>query len=651
MRFATALLALAALASQLPARAQEVPLMDFFKLPQYTSVSIAPDGKNLAALAPVKGRQNLVVLDIAKRSAQPLTSFESRDVVEYRWVNSKRLVLRTGTLGERQADSRGGGLFAIDVDGGNVRQLAEGSDEMRGNEASRYVFRAVQIIRRIPGESDEIIAQEVVFELAANRQVAGPVFRLDTRTGRRSNLSLGKPGSGETESWIVDNKAVARGFTVQNRGKVSIYYRSGADDPWLLVEERDAIAPGLAPLAANEAGRGLYVLSHKDRDRASVHLWDPATKSLGPALAEHPLVDITEPLMDFGTLVGVSYKSGRRGFAYFDEGLARVQLRIDKALPNTVNFLTWSQDRSKFLITTYSDVLPASYYLMDAKSGKVEWLADAMPWIKPAQMAKREPVRYKARDGQDVPAFLTLPRGSSGKNLPLVVVVHGGPWVPSAEWGFDPEAQFLASRGYAVLQPDFRGTIGYGWKHFRSSFRQWGLTMQDDITDGVRWAVAQGLADKNRVCIYGASYGGYAVMMGLAKDPELYRCGVNFVGVTDIETMLSASWSDFANSDFLRYSARDMMGDAAEADKLAAVSPVKQAAKIRAPVLMAYGGDDRRVPIVHGNMMRSALEANGKKYEWMVFDGEGHGFRSPDNQAKFYGSVERFLKENLAAGP
>jgi dipeptidyl aminopeptidase/acylaminoacyl peptidase len=175
--------------------------------------------------------------------------------------------------------------------------------------------------------------------------------------------------------------------------------------------------------------------------------------------------------------------------------------------------------------------------------------------------------------------------------------------------------------------------------------------MQDDITDGVRWAVEQGVADKNRVCIYGASYGGYAVMMGLAKDPELYRCGVNVVGVTDIATMLSATWSDFANSDFLRYSARDMLGDPAEAERLAAVSPVKQAAKIRAPVLMAYGRVDRRVPIVHGEMMRSALEDNGRKYEWMVFEGEGHGFRSPDNQAKFYGSVERFLKENLATGP
>ena len=291
---------------------------------------------------------------------------------------------------------------------------------------------------------------------------------------------------------------------------------------------------------------------------------------------------------------------------------------------------------------------PGAFHLLDLKSGRLEWLADRAPWIKPAEMSPVQPVRYKARDGLEIPAYLTVPRGSAGKRVPLVVVVHGGPWIHGENGAFDPEAQFFASRGYAVLQPNFRGSTGYGWKHLSAAFRQWGLAMQDDITDGVRWAVEQGIADGERVCIYGASYGGYAALMGLAKTPELYRCGVNYVGVTDIATMLTATWSDFAYSDFIAYVSKDMIGDASrDAAALAAVSPAKQAAKIRAPVLMAYGAADRRVPLVHGNLMKSALDAAGKKYEWIVMDGEGHGFRKPENRDAFYGAVERFLRAHL----
>jgi dipeptidyl aminopeptidase/acylaminoacyl peptidase len=220
--------------------------------------------------------------------------------------------------------------------------------------------------------------------------------------------------------------------------------------------------------------------------------------------------------------------------------------------------------------------------------------------------------------------------------------------VRGATGAFDREAQLFAARGYAVLEPNFRGSTGYGWKHLSAGFRQWGLAMQDDVTDGVLWAIEQGIADPKRVCIYGASYGGYAAMMGLAKTPELYRCGVNYVGVTDLPTMLTATWSDFAYSDYITYLSRDLVGDP-ERDRAAleAVSPARLAAKMRGAVLMAYGGADRRVPIVHGTLMKSALDAAGKKYEWLVMEGEGHGFRRPENQARFYEAVERFFAENL----
>ena len=342
----------------------------------------------------------------------------------------------------------------------------------------------------------------------------------------------------------------------------------------------------------------------------------------------------------------MTFDADRPG-VWFDERIAHIQEAIDASLPNAVNRISWSRGLEMVLVASQSDVSPGTFYLLDRKTGKMEWLADRSPWIKSELMSPMRAVRYRARDGLEIPAYLTVPRDSPGKNLPLVVLPHGGPWVSGDSWHFNPEVQFLAS-GYAVLQPNFRGTTRYGWKHFSSSFKQWGLTMQDDITDGVLWAIQEGIADKNRVCIYGASYGGYAALMGLVKTPELYRCGIDYVGVTDISLNFDVAWSDFANSDYIHYDAKTLLGDPdKDREQWKAVSPVEQAAKIQVPVLMAYGASDRRVPLIHGEQMKAALEKNKQKYIWMVMPGEGHGFRKPENQVKFYRAVEEFLKENI----
>jgi dipeptidyl aminopeptidase/acylaminoacyl peptidase len=315
-----------------------------------------------------------------------------------------------------------------------------------------------------------------------------------------------------------------------------------------------------------------------------------------------------------------------------------------------VNDLSWSDDARRFVVHAYSDVTPGSFYLFDLDKRRLEWLADSAPWIDAKKMSPMKAVRYAARDGLAIPAYLTVPKGSDGKNLPLVVIVHGGPWVDGYEWRYDPEVQFLAARGYAVLTPNFRGTTHYGYKHYRSSFKQWGLSMQDDIADGVLWAIKEGIADPKRVCIYGGSYGGYATMMALAKNPDLFRCGINYVGVTDLPMFLTMTWADYAYSDFVAYGAKEMVGDVdKDMSQLKATSPVYLADKIRAPVLMAYGSSDVRVPIEHGTRMRSALETQQKKVEWIAAEGEGHGFRDPKNRDMFYGAMEKFLDENIGA--
>ena len=220
--------------------------------------------------------------------------------------------------------------------------------------------------------------------------------------------------------------------------------------------------------------------------------------------------------------------------------------------------------------------------------------------------------------------------------------------MPGYSWGWDAEAQFFASRGYAVIQPNFRGTTGMGLKHLLASFKQWGLTMQDDITDTALWALKQGIADPKRMCIYGASYGGYAAMQALVKTPDLFQCGINFVGITDLQLFHSVTWSDSSDSDFSRYLLPVMVGDA-DRDKaqLRATSPAQNADKIKMPVFMAYGGEDRRVPIIHGERMRDALEKLGKPFEWMVKSDEGHGYTKLENRVDFYTRFEAFLKKSL----
>jgi dipeptidyl aminopeptidase/acylaminoacyl peptidase len=624
------------------------PVDHFFRHPAYSYMTLSPDGTSIAALAPVVGRQNVVVIDVKTRQAKPITGERTRDIVEVHWVNSNRLVVRTGTLSTAAFESKGGALYSINKDGSNTRMLAEGgSDEQMGG-GFRVTARAMQIVRTMPGESNDIIGLEHVFSPGAASRT-GQLFRVDTTTSRRTELSGGKPDSGESESWVVDNRGVPRALVTYSGGRLRIYYRAGVDAPWRKLDEYAYTSPGWAPLAVSDDGKSLIVSDQRTRDKAAIVRYDPETKSFGDVLAAHPQVDLRDLLYSEGRAVGVRFNADRIGQAWFDDDLARIQRGVDAAFPDKVNLLSWSRDRSLVLVTSFGDTTPGSFYLFDTKARKMEWLLDRAPWIKPEELAPMRPVRYTARDGLVIPAYLTLPKGRE-KNAPLVVMVHGGPWVDGDTWGYHPEVQFLASRGYAVLQPNFRGTTRYGWKHFASSFGQWGLAMQDDVTDGVKWAVAEGIADPARVCIYGASYGGYAAMMALAKEPGLFRCGVNYVGVTDLDFFLTASWADYAYSDFIQFSVKDMVGDARkDAERIRTTSPVNLAARIKAPVLMAYGGVDFRVPIEHGTRMRSALERHGGKPVWIVAEDEAHGFQDPKNQKIFYEAMEKFLRESLGA--
>jgi dipeptidyl aminopeptidase/acylaminoacyl peptidase len=319
---------------------------------------------------------------------------------------------------------------------------------------------------------------------------------------------------------------------------------------------------------------------------------------------------------------------------------------VDKALPGRHHDL--SRGGNRLLIHSSSDVDPGAWHLYDLDARRLEYVASERGAIKPETMPRREPVRYPARDGLEIPAYVTLPPNRAAKALPLVLYVHGGPWVRGATWHWRDEPAFLAAQGYAVLEPEFRGSTGFGRRLFQAGWKEWGRAMQDDLSDGIDWLAQRGTIDPSRVCIMGASYGGYAVMMGLARDAERYRCGVNYVGVTDISLMFDVTWSDMHDTDFLRYNAKEMIGDPErDAAQFKATSPLANAAKVRAPVLMAYGAQDNRVPLVHGERMRDALQNNGTRVDWIVYADEGHGFLREANRFDFYGRVAKFLEAHL----
>jgi dipeptidyl aminopeptidase/acylaminoacyl peptidase len=344
--------------------------------------------------------------------------------------------------------------------------------------------------------------------------------------------------------------------------------------------------------------------------------------------------------------------SDARSTAWFDAGMKALQQRIDSALPATINLVTPAEraETPWVLVESYSDVQPHMWNLFNAETGVVNKIGESYPKLDPRQMGVQEALRYKARDGLEIPAWLTLPHGSTRKNLPLVVLVHGGPYVRGGSWGWNADAQFLASRGYAVLEPEYRGSTGFGDRHFRAGWKQWGLKMQDDIADGAKWAIAQGIVDPKRICIAGASYGGYATLMGLLNDPALFKCGIDWVGVTDIGLLYTGHWSSDSDTTeaYKRYGMPEMVGDMVkDAAQLKATSPLEQAARIKQPLLLAYGGSDYRVPIYHGRKFYDAVKQHNPDVEMVVYDEEGHGWYLPKNRIDFWGRVEKFLEKNI----
>jgi dipeptidyl aminopeptidase/acylaminoacyl peptidase len=433
-----------------------------------------------------------------------------------------------------------------------------------------------------------------------------------------------------------------------------LHLRESADAPWRVLFEFAPTEPNKAVLPLQFDAEGhLYVSAYgAGTDHAAIYRLPHKSDRLDP----EPLIaikgfDISGGLVfdEAGAkLLGIRYEADREGALWLEPRLREIQEQIDRALPDAVNDLDVAglTASGKVLVTSYSDRDPGHYYLFDVEKRELEGIAAPRPWIKPQGMRPTSFYRYSARDGMSIPAQITLPEGS-GK-FPLVVLHYGGPWVRPIHWRWDAVVQFLASRGYAVFMPAPRASRGFGNRLFTAGWKQWGLGMQDDVTDGVLDLVKRGIADIDRVCLCGASYGGYLTMMGLVKEPKLFKCGIEWVGVTDPSFMFTVSWTDFNRVDSGRFDLPLLIGDPdKDREQFKRTSPVERAAEIKQPVLMAYGGLDRRVPLINGEKMLAALRPHNTNVEWVVYPDEGHGWLRTDNVMDFWGRAERFLSKYL----
>jgi len=634
------LFVIAAAAAEAPVAVSPEP---YFRVADYGLLRLSPSGQYIAGIVPSRGRGSLAVLDIATGKLSSLSTFDGGDIVRFDWVNDNRLVFTVADLQAGLGDDRGGGLFAIDRDGTNFRELAPTVKKLI--DGNSFVYRYARMLSPLLDGSDDIL----VISNDVNAQYPD-VYRMNTATGRKTLKSLDKPG--DVIGWVADTKGAVRAAVTSDKGTVThVWWRPSEDAKWVEIGTYGTTGGRMTPVAFDGDGT-LIVAADIGRDTTALYRYDTANRKLGELLAAHPNADIEGGVRFDRTknrIVGVGYDAERPGTAWFDDDWARLQATVDASLPDHVNVLTRGE-APRVLVYSYSDRDPGSYYLLDLTRRKLELVAATRKAIKPEAMPAREAVRYPARDGLEIPAYVTLPKGIPPKNLPLVVLVHGGPWVRGGHWGWESEAAYLAALGYAVLEPDFRSSRGWGRKLFEAGFKQWGRAMQDDLNDGMDWLAKRGTVDPARACIMGASYGGYAVMMGLARDPERWKCGVNYVGVTDINLFFDVAWADYAYSDFIQYTAKEMIGDPdKDAAMLKAASPLANAAKIRAPVLMAYGAQDYRVPLVHGEKMRDALKAQGTPVEWVVYTEEGHGFQLEANRYDFYRRVAAFLAQYLPA--
>jgi dipeptidyl aminopeptidase/acylaminoacyl peptidase len=611
----------------------QIPMRDFFRNIDRGYYRVSGDGRMLGFMQPAAGsdgqtrRLNIFVqpLDGSRPVGEPrqLTFETARDISNYFWKGGDTLLFAKDFGGDENFH-----VVAVDATSGKVTDLTP-FDGVRA-----------AVLDPLPDDPAHILVQH-----NQRDKRAFDVYRVDVKTGAQT-LVAQNPGN--IVGWQTDHTGAVRLGVASDGVNNTLLYRAREADPFKPLFSTD-FRTQVNPQFFDAQNRRFYAVSNRGRDKSALVLIDPAAPEGEELIYAHPQVDLDGAAWSRvrQTLALAAYNVDKPGRHYFDAQTRQMFERLEKQLPGfTLVLQSATLAEDKYIVAAASDRTQGARYLYDAKADTLNLLGEISPWLKPAQMASVQPVRYTARDGLEIPGYLTLPVGREAKNLPCVVNPHGGPWARDS-WGFNPETQFLANRGYCVLQMNFRGSTGFGRAFWEASFKQWGLAMQDDITDGVQWLVKQGIADPKRIAIYGASYGGYATLSGVTKTPDLYAAAINYVGVSNLFTFMNTIppyWEPF------RQQMYQMVGnptDPADKARMTATSPALNADKIRTPLLVAQGARDPRVNKAESDQIVAALRGRGVDVDYIVKDNEGHGFANEENRFEFYAAMERFLARHL----
>lgn len=607
---------------------RQIPLENFFRNSERTGYQLSPDGSYISYMAPYKDRLNVFVrrVDESDEHAIRITNETERSVAGYMWADNQRLLYMKDTAGDENYQ-----LYGVHRDGSDDR-----------------AYTAFDGVRT--SLIDDLEEQQGVVMIGMNKrnpEVFDP-YRLNIETGE---LTLLAENPGNIQGWMTDHDGRLRVATAIVDGvNTQILYRDTEDEPFkpvLTTNFRDVVSF----MEFTPDNKEVYAATNLHRDKTILVRMNPATCEELEVLYENERYDIAS----------ISYSRKRKKLLsvyctghkepvrhYFDAEEEQLRQRIKAHFPNQrYGIADTDKAEENYLIYVGGDRTRGSYWHYNALTDEAKKIADLAPWIKSDEMNAMHPVCYTTRDGLQIEAYLTLPDGltpDTAKQLPVVVNPHGGPWARDC-WGYSSEVQFLSNRGYAVFQMNFRGSTGYGRHFLEASYKQWGLKMQDDITDGVKWLIEQGIANPKRIAIYGGSYGGYATLAGLTFTPDLYACGIDYVGVSNLFTFMQTIppyWRPMLEMMYEQVGHPEH-----DADQLAATSPALHADKIKVPLFVAQGANDPRVNKAESDQMVEALRQRGVVVEYMVKDNEGHGFHNQENRFDFYRAMERFLKAHL----
>ena len=600
---------------------KEISVEDFMKSPGNFGYQLSPDGNYITFSSAWENRSNVFVKKMGDDSEPArVSSSKDRDIAGSFWKDDTLLYVK---------DKGGDENFHI------YSTTFNGTEE---KDLTPYPNVTVGLLSGLQGVKDEIL-------IMMNKEDATvfDVYKLNVKTGKTTHVAK---NPGNISNWLADRDGNVR-VAVESDGVVgTILYRDSEKDefkPFIELEAGDEVMP----LAFSKDNKYIYATSNKGRDKVEVVKYDLEGKE--EVIMSNKEVDVAGVLYsaEQDKLLYGAYITDKPHYQFFDENFEKLFRKIQDKLgvhESELGINDYNKEMTKFIVSVSSDTVFGKYYYYDSLTDKLTELATLSPWLKSEELSEMHPISYKSRDGLTINGYLTLPKNKEAKNLPLIVNPHGGPWARDM-WGFNPEVQLLANRGYAVLQVNFRSSTGYGKEFLQAGNKQWGLKIQDDITDGVQWAIDQGIADPKRIGIYGASFGGYATLAGITFTPDLYAAAVDYVGVSNIFTLLNTIppyWETMREMFYERVGHPEK-----DKELLTAASPVFHADKIKTPLFVAQGANDPRVNKAESDQIVEALRARGIDVEYMLKENEGHGFLNEENKVEFYNAMLKFLDSHL----